>query len=443
MLTAARFLVICWHLLLQGGRFLLGRASLTLVRGLDPAQHAGRVARLKGRCLAALLRNLQATFIKIGQILSTRRDLFSPPIIVELETLQDRVPGLPFATIRRVIEQDLGRELESVFASFDRDAIAAGSIAQVHEARLPDGTRVAVKVQRPGIGRIIDRDIALLGLVARLAAWVPSVRQLQLPALVRELGRAIRAQLDFSREIANSRRFAANFADVDHVKVPPIFDAACGERVITMGLVVGCKLTDLPADGSLDRRLIAQRLIGMYHRMLLGDHFLHADLHPANILIDGDGALNLIDTGLVYEIPEHYVEKFIRVGSGLMMRNARLVVEGYLQGVDLPAAQREQAVAQVEAMLGRHFGGGLSKLQIGEVLAELLGLLGRNGIHLDSEWSGIILADLTFVGIAKTLDSEIDVLQATVRALPAYVARCSFVRDGDPLLSALSLGAAA
>jgi ubiquinone biosynthesis protein len=147
---------------------------------------------------------------------------------------------------------------------------------------------VAVKVQRPGVGRIIRRDLALLGFLARIAHRLPALRPLGLPALVDELSRAIVAQLDFRREVASSLRFAENFADVEHVRVPPMFDHACGDRVITMGFVVGHKLTHLPADRRWDRRELACRLVNMYRRMLLGDCFVHADLHPANILIGDD-----------------------------------------------------------------------------------------------------------------------------------------------------------
>lgn len=210
-----------------------------------------------------------------------------------------------------------------------------------------------MKIRRPDIERTMERDLSIFMFLARVAHLLPWLHNLQLPRMAAEFGRAIRSQLDFRLEVANNRRFAANFAEVPYVRVPEIFDALCGGRVITMRFVEGKKLTEILDDPPIDRKLLAERIMDLYYRMALGDLLVHADLHPGNILIDREGTYYLLDTGLVFEIPAHYARKFLRVAAATTTLDGRLIGEAYLEGLAMDDDVRRAALDDMAALGAR------------------------------------------------------------------------------------------
>lgn len=438
MLTFLRLLSIGFQFSIQGLRYLGCRLFYLLFFFLwNRDDRHERIRRLRGQCFTAFLRNLRATFIKLGQIMSARPDLFSAEVIAELETLQDKVPPVSLARARRIIERDLGDNAGEVLARLEPEPIAAASIAQVYEAWLPGGEHVVVKVRRPNIAGIIDRDLRIFRIFARVANVIPGVRNLNLPGLAQQFSTAIRAQLDFRLEVRNNRRFAENFADVSFVSLPDIYARYCGDEVITMSFIEGRKLTEILDDPPIDRAVLAERLLDIYYHMAFKDFLIHADLHPGNLLVDDSGTVHLIDTGLVYEIPEHYIRKFFRVCLAFLMVDGTLIAEAYLEGLDLDDSKRRAASESMEQLAGRYRGASFSEMEMGKIMLEILGLLRRHHIYLDAEWSGMALSDLTFEGMAKMLDTSIDLMALSMRKLPAYVAFHEFLEPDDPVVQAM------
>ena len=267
--------------------YLLVRTALVYVVGWTLMRLGGRSLAARqaffGECVLNLFRRLGATFIKVGQIMSTRPDLLPPHIIQALAKLQDDVGPFPFAQVRTTIEEDFGRELSSLFTEFSPLPIASASVAQVHKARLPSGELVAVKVRRPDIEELCTFDLGVMRLYARVLELIPSLRLLAPLDSVEQFGRAIRMQLDFTVEAQNNRRFTRNFATLPEVCLPRLYDDLCSRRVLVMEFIDGVKILDFKRSGVEPRRL---GLLGfrVMLKMIFADGFVHADLHPGNIL---------------------------------------------------------------------------------------------------------------------------------------------------------------
>src|SRR4051812_43838676 len=257
----------------------------------------------RGQHLREVLDELGPTFVKFGQLLSTRPDIVPPDIITELRGLQDDVRPFPFEHAERVIEEDLGNTIERLFLEFERNPVAAASIGQVHRAVLPNGRRVAVKVQRPGAPRQIDADLQLLYQAAKLVKErVRALDFIDAHGLVDEFARQIRQELDYRLEARNAQTFHRNFAGDPHVHVPKVYWQYTRARVLTLEWLDGTQLADidrLPLSLE-ERRDLAYRVAQAWMEMIFRHGFFHGDPHPANILVlDEAGAIGLVDFGAV------------------------------------------------------------------------------------------------------------------------------------------------
>jgi ubiquinone biosynthesis protein len=259
--------------------------------GLSTAEHV-RLA----------LEQLGPTFVKLGQILSTRPDLLPPDYLAELSRLQDNVPPADWETVKSVIETELGGALEDKFTGFDPTPIAAASLAQVHQATLPGGEKVVVKVQRPGIRRIIDLDLTILQDLARLAqdriSWMGMY---DLPELAEEFALQLRAELDYRREGHNADRFRANFKNELHLHVPKVYWNYTTSRVLTQEFISGIKISDVAAldEAGYNRHQIALYSARFIVQEILEDGFFHADPHPGNIVVMPGEVIGMMDFGTV------------------------------------------------------------------------------------------------------------------------------------------------
>ena len=364
---------------------------------------------LRGEIMARTMERLGATFIKLGQILSTRPDLLGPGYTRELARLQDAVPPAPFAEVRAVLEQELDPATLARL-SVDPVPVAAASVAQVHRARLDTGEAVALKVQRPEAERQIERDLAILGWLARLADRLPSMRMLSLPGAVARFGEALHGQLDFRQEADNNRRFAESFRAVPGVAVPALFPELCAKRVLGMEFIEGAKATDRDRVKG-DRRKLARVGGEAILKMVFLDGFVHADLHPGNIILADDGRVVMIDLGMVTEIQADmrriWVDTFIALSQGDGVAAARLFY-GYAPtvGPSRYADFEREVSASIAALVGKSLG----EVEVGPAVSGMMNVLRRHRVQVDPTFTVVHIALLVAEGLGKQLDPDIDLL---------------------------------
>lgn len=400
---------------------LLGHAAVWLVGWvLLLVSFRGKAAREAwfGRRLAGLMIGLGATFVKVGQIMSTRPDLFPPHVIAALERLQDDVGAFAWRHVERAFVEDFGQPPAALFVDFDRQPVASASVAQVHRATLRDGTRVAVKVRRPGLLDLVGFDLSVMRAVARVIALWPSARLLAPVESVDEFGRAIRAQIDFRIEAANNRRFAANFAHDPDVGFPRLHDGLCSARVLTMDFVEGAKVLEAPKRQGADPSRLAKIGFRTLLQMVFADGFVHADLHPGNILVDGAGRVMILDLGLTAELDESNRRAFALYfaswagGDGMVMAKLMAGLSPSAHVRDYAAYERD-----VVAFVARYHGKALGEVQVSTVALDMMNILRRHRVRVNPVYTMCNVAIAVTEGIGKQLDPGLDLMQ---QALPFF-----------------------
>lgn len=365
--------------------------------------------RLRGEVMARTFEHLGATFIKFGQILSTRPDLLGPGYIEPLSRLQDRVKPEPPKAIQKALARELGDKIAR-FSSFEATPIAAASVAQVHRAVLEDGQEVAVKIQRPGVDKRIVGDVAILAFWARALSVLPSVKPLSLPGAVAQFGTALEGQLDFGREAANNRRFAANFRAIDGLAVPHLVDDLCTRHVLTMEFVRGHKGSEPEKVGG-DRARLARIGAQAILQMVFTDGFVHADLHPGNIILTDDGRVVMIDLGLVAEIPAELMRPWLQTFTALAQQNgaevARLL---YVHSPEVGDIDYRAYEADCVAWFARWAGKPLGEIETSVVVTGVMNILRRYRIRIDPSFTVVHLAVLVAEGLGKQLDPSLDIV---------------------------------
>src|SRR5437762_1435028 len=282
----------------------------------------------RGQHLREMLDELGPTFVKFGQLLSTRPDVLPPDIIAELRGLQDDVRPFPLADVEKVVEEDLGLSIERLFVEFEERPVAAASIGQVHRATLPNGRRVAVKVQRPGAPRQIEADLALLYQAARLAKErVRALDFIDARLLVDEFARQIRQELDYRLEARNADTFHRNFAGHPHVRVPRVYWSYTRSRVLTLEWLEGTQVADIhPEEWSVeDRRDLAYLMAETWMTMIFRHGFFHGDPHPANILVLSPERIGLVDFGLAGRLTDRDLSKLTRLFIDAINENVEVL----------------------------------------------------------------------------------------------------------------------
>jgi ubiquinone biosynthesis protein len=421
---AARATRIAWLVGKHWVRFWVGSLAL-LVR------FSGKARRRDwfGQVVLDLFRELGATFIKVGQIMSTRPDLIPEYVSRKLQQLQDDVGPFPLAAVLRTIEADLGRPVATLFPEFAPVPLASASVSQVHKARLPDGRLVAVKVRRPDVVELCTFDLHVMRMGARLLNAIPSISTLAPVDTVEEFGRAIFMQLDFRVEARNNRRFRENFRAEPEVIFPEVIEALSSERILTMSFIEGTKILSTRQTRS-DPKRVARLGLRVLMKMIFDDGFVHADLHPGNIFITPDDKIALLDLGLVGELDEPHRRHFTKFFAAWAQRDgdtmARLMYAMSANAAATPSGEPadpaafERYRAAIIEFVGRYWGQRMGEVQVGKVLFDMLAILRRHRVRVNPTFTIVNIAIAVTEGIGKQLDPELDLM---AEALPYFLAR--------------------
>jgi ubiquinone biosynthesis protein len=357
------------------------------------------------------LEELGPSFVKLGQVLATRVDLFAPEWILEFEKLQNQVPAVPFAQIRQQIEEDLGAPLESVFVGLDPITLAAASIAQVHRARLADGTEIVVKVRRPGIRPLVEADMRLLQRLAKIVeAESPELRRFRPRALVKQLQASLTRELDLLAECRHAERIAASFAGEAGIVVPKVHWQWSSERMNVQDFVDGVPLSDIDAldAAGCDRAFIARLGAQAEMKMMFVDGFFHADPHPGNVFWLTGNRLALIDFGMVGRLSETRRAQVVDLLDGLVRRDSAQVVEVLLDWTQSAAVDESAISEEVDDFIDHYHGLPLKQLDLGAMLGEIVALLREHRLALPPDLALMIKVMVTLEGMGRRLDPEFD-----------------------------------
>ena len=379
--------------------------------------------RALGRAMRRMLEGLGATFVKVGQIMSTRPDLLPPEIIRELVLLQENVRPFAVAEARRIIEEDLHRPLGEVFDDFDAVPIASASVAQVHRARLKeDGARLAIKVRRPSIARWAELDRSIILGIAHALELIPTMRLVSPVESARQFCDAIGRQLDFRREAANNRRFRENFAGETYVVFPRVYENLSSERVLTMEFVEGYRDSEL-AEVGIDPKKVAGLGMRTFCKMTFIDGFVHADLHPGNLRFMRDNRLALFDLGLTAELTDEdrlmFAQTMFYMANGMGPQLAKQMYDltEHRSNIDYAAYERE-----ISEYLARFVNQPLGEIEMSVAIGKFFDIYRRYGMRLDGRYTVLNVSMMVCEGLGKKLDPSLDITTEAKPFLQAALA---------------------
>jgi ubiquinone biosynthesis protein len=411
-----RYREIAQVLVRHGMGFLVGVTGLERFAPFRRAMSVGTATPTQPARLRMALEELGPTFIKLGQILSTRADLLPPDFQDELSKLQDAAPPVPFDAIGQTVVEELEMPVDEVFASFDHSPLASASIGQVHAARLHNGAEVVVKVRRPDVDAQIEEDLNILFTLAETASkrW-EAARSYDLVGLVEEFADTIRRELDYRREARSAERFAEAFVDSEIVRIPCVHRETTTDRVITLERLRGHKIhdTDALADLPVPREALAERAFEMYLQMIFDVGFFHADPHPGNFLIDEHGRIGLLDFGMVGHVDQRLQDDLSRLILAIVRDDPDRMVDVILDlGVARSRVERNLLRQDLQRLLTNYSDKSIGEVQLSEAIEDGLRIIRRHNLQLPSNLALLLKTGIMADGLAARVNPEFEPINA-------------------------------
>jgi ubiquinone biosynthesis protein len=358
---------------------------------------------------------LGPTFIKMGQILSTRSDLIPDDLVREMTKLQDNVPAFPFSQVREIVEQELRAPLSVLFAHFDETPLAAASIGQVHRARLITGEEVIIKIQRPGIRKIIEVDLEILFHLATLMEKNIEEAEIYRPTrVVDEFARSIEKEINYKIEAQHAERFARQFAGNESIYIPRIFNETTTGRILTMEYVDGVKASDvdLLEKTGLDRKIIAARGADVTFEQIFKHGFFHADPHPGNICILPGNVVCYLDFGMMGYIDKRSMETFADIIIGYARRDEAAIADAVMRIVEWDDPPDRRALeSDIASFVDLYLYKPLKDMHMGDILQEFMELFARHRLRLPPDIFFMIKAMTEVEGLGLMLDPDFNMVE--------------------------------
>lgn len=367
-----------------------------------------------GERIRLVLQQLGPTYIKLGQIASTRPDIFPPEVIAELEKLQDKVPPFSYTEVREIIRQELGANLEEVYLEFSQEPLAAASIGQVHRAVLQTGEKVAVKIQRPGIAVDISTDLEILYELARLAenrfSWIESYQPVD---MVEEFSKSLQNELDYTFEARNAEKIAKQFINNSAIYIPKVYWAHSTKKVLTAEYIDGIKISEresLEQQGYHLSRLAGQFVKGIFQQIFIGG-FFHGDPHPGNVVVLPGEVIAFLDFGMVGRLNEELKYNLASLVIALMRQNPdELVKSIFRMGIVPEQVNRLHLRDDIAMLQEKYYGVPLSKVSLGEAVTNIFAITLKYKIKMPADFVLVGKALLTMEGIVENLDPNVSIL---------------------------------
>lgn len=377
--------------------------------GTPDTAEAARAAGVARR-FRLLLAELGPTFVKLGQVMSTRADLLPREFIEELETLQDKVPPVPFDQVRKVVKEAFGKELEEVFGEFSKEPVAAASMAQAHKAKTKEGQDVIVKVQRPGITEQLRADLSVLHYLARaLEAVIEEVGVYTPTGIIEEFDKAVHEELDFLNEAANIRAFYKNHLDITHTRIPRVYEDLTARTVLTMEYFDAPNLTHANLDDE-GKKTIAKTILEGAFKQLFEDGLFHGDPHPGNLLVLEGPVLGLIDFGLVGRVTRQMQDTLVQLVLAIGLKDSESVAR-LLYRLGTPDTRTNLMAfrADIDAILSTYMPTSLKDVNTRHLLADILNLAVKFKIRIPREFAILSRASVAIEGVLRSLYPDLPI----------------------------------
>jgi ubiquinone biosynthesis protein len=381
-----------------------------------------------GSQLRMSFEELGPSFIKLGQLLATREDILEPVVIKELKLLQNKVKGIPFATAREVIESNLGKKLNEVFASFDENAIGTASIGVVYKAELLDGKKVVVKVRRPGIAKTINTDFEiLLFILKKLEKVSIDIRFLGMSKMINDFFKSTEKELNFQIEAQNCERLKKNLLVIDKEQiliVPHVYRELSSQEVIVLEFLDGKPFNEFNSLEQLGPVVVERLLksVEMFTHTLLADGFFHADLHGGNFFVMPDQRIGLIDFGLMGTLSKKNRANLIAIMYSLITHDFENLVYEFLEVADFDnIPNHEELIRDIKDAISPYVGLSVKETNMSELVRNLIKTLSKHELYLPREWFIIFRALITLDGVGKSIGLDLNIFQILEKDLDKLV----------------------